>query len=153
MQVSEHFALEDLTRSQTALRKGIDNTPSDDIVASLTVLCTDLLEPARALWGVPVQIDSGYRCPELNDAVGGADRLGHVSEHVFGRAADCIPLGLDLQEAFDQVRRSDLPYDQVIFECKAWIHLGKAADGVDPRRQALLASGGPGAWRYSPVAD
>ena len=151
--LSDHFTLEDLTRSQTALRKGIDNTPSDDIVTALTGLCNDLLEPARALWGVPVSIDSGYRCPELNDAVGGANKPGHVSEHVYGRAADCIPIGLNLQEAFDQARHSDLPYDQIIFECLAWIHLGKAADGVEPRRQALLASGGPGNWHYTPVTD
>lgn len=148
MELSEHFTLEDLVRSQTALRKGIDNTPGPEIVANLTQLCMELLEPARALWGVPVSVDSGYRCPALNEAVGGAA----TSEHLLGCAADCIPQGLDLQAAFDLIRKSDLPYDQVIFECRSWIHIGHARPGQEPRRQALTATGGPGAWHYQEVA-
>ena len=144
MNLSEHFALEDMVRSQMALRKGINNTPPEDVVENLGTLCTTLLEPARALWGVPVQIDSGYRCTALNAAVGGA----LMSAHVLGLAADCVPQGLDLQQAFDLVRKSDLPFDQMIFECHAWIHLALPHPGDAPRRQALTATGGPGAWRY-----
>jgi len=146
-QLSVNFALEDLTRSQTAARLGIDNTPSQEVVGQLTALCEQLLEPARALLGVHLQVDSGYRCPNLNAHVGGAP----TSAHVDGRAADVVPLGLDLQKAFDLLRKSQLPFDQVIFECQAWIHLALARPGVAPRRQALTASGGPGAWRYQLV--
>ena len=150
-QLSEHFTLEELVASSTAQERGIDNTPSQEIIDALTVLATTLLEPARALAGVPFHVDSGYRCEALNHAVGGADRPGHVSEHEFGRTADCIPEGASLQEVFDKIRLSDLPYDQVIIECNAWIHLGMAAAGATPRREALTASGGPGAWHYERV--
>ena len=146
--LSEHFTVDAMTFSQTATRKGIDNTPSQPVIDCLTALCTTLLEPARALLGVPLRVDSGFRCEALNEAVGGAK----TSAHLDGRAADCVPEGLDLQEAFDTLRASDLPYDQIIFECKAWIHLAIAREGENPRRQALTATGGPGAWHYQQVS-
>jgi len=145
--MSEHFSLESLTFSQTATRKGIDNTPPQQAIDSLNLLCSTLLEPARALLGCPFRVDSGFRCEALNEAVGGA----RTSAHLDGRAADCIPEGMDLQAAFDKIRLSDLPYDQVIFECQAWIHLAIARDGETPRRQALTAAGGPGHWTYQEV--
>ena len=148
-QLSANFTLEELIFSQTALRKGIDNTPTQDIIDNLTTLCNDFLEPARQLLGVSFHIDSGYRCLELNTAVGGAA----TSEHLYGCAADCIPQGLDLQECFDKLRHSDLQYDQIIFECKSWIHLGMCEEGKTPRHQALTATGSPGAWHYQPVTD
>jgi hypothetical protein len=147
MQLSPNFSLDSLTRSQTALRKGIDNKPPQQAIDNLTLLCSTLLEPARALLGVPLMVDSGFRCQALNEAVGGAS----TSEHLFGRAADLVPEGMDLREAFDKLRSSALPYDQIITECNAWIHLGMAAEGVTPRRQAMSAMGSAGHWTYSPV--
>jgi hypothetical protein len=149
MNLSPHFTLEELTFSQTALRKGIDNTPAAGAVENLTTLCATLLEPARDLLGVPLHLDSGFRSPALNEAVGGAK----TSAHMDGRAADCIPQGADLRQAFDRLRRSDLPYDQIIYECSAWIHLAIARKGETPRREALTATGGPGNWAYQPVSD
>lgn len=148
-QITPNFSLEELTRSQTALRLGIPNDPDDAQVQNLARLCHDLLEPARAILGVPFHVDSGFRCQRLNAAVGGAG----TSAHLDGRAADIIPQGLDLQVCFDELRKSDLPYDQIIFECHAWIHLAVARPGETPRRQALTATGGPGAWHYQGVAD
>jgi hypothetical protein len=145
--LSDNFSLDEMTRSQTALRKGIDNTAPDAVVGSLKATCATLLEPARTLWGVSVHVDSGYRSPALNESVGGSA----TSAHCWGGAADLIPQGLDLQQAFDMIRQSDIPYDQVIFECKAWIHLGMAKDGSEPRKMALTATGGPGAWHYQRV--
>ena len=145
--MSEHFTLEDLTRSQTASRKGIDNMPPQQAIDSLNLLCSTLLEPARALLGVPLSVDSGFRCEALNEAVGGAK----TSAHLDGRAADLVPQGMDLQAAFDKLRTSDLPYDQIIFECHAWIHLAIARPGETPRRMALTAAGGPGHWTYQEV--
>ena len=144
MQLSEHFSLDSLTQSQTALRKGIDNTPPQQAIDNLTLLCSILLEPARALLGVPLMVDSGFRCQALNEAVGGASN----SAHLEGRAADLVPEGMDLREAFDRLRSSDLPYDQIIMECNAWVHLGMAPN---PRRQALSAMGSAGHWTYSQV--
>jgi hypothetical protein len=145
--MSEHFTLDDLTRSQTASRKGIDNTPPQQAIDSLNLLCSTLLEPARALLGVPISVDSGFRSEALNEAVGGAKS----SAHLDGRAADLVPQGVVLQAAFDLLRKSSLPYDQVIFECRAWIHLAIARPGETPRRMALTAAGGPGHWSYQEV--
>jgi len=145
--MSEHFPLESLTASQTAARKGIDNTPPPPAIAYLQLLTSTILEPARALLGVPFRVNSGFRCEALNEAVGGATH----SAHMDGRAADVVPMGMDLREAFDRLRSSDLPYDQIIFECNAWLHLAIARTREAPRRQALSAVGTPGHWTYSLV--
>jgi hypothetical protein len=143
--LSPHFTLAELTFSQVAARKGIDNVPSTERIENLGQLCSVLLEPIRTLLGVPLHVDSGYRSVEVNAAVGGATK----SAHVEGRAADIIPIGMDLQEAFDLIRRSDLPFDQVIAECgPAWIHVAIAAI---PRRQVLSCWGSPGNWHYVEV--
>lgn len=150
MQLSPHFSLAELTRSQTALRLGIPNEPDERIVANLTRLCALILEPARALLGVPLQISSGYRSPRLNGAVGGAPS----SAHLEGRAADVLTPGLDLVAAFDTLRHSALPYDQIIQECgpTGWVHIAVARDGESPRREMLTATGHAGAWKYERVA-
>lgn len=147
IQLSEHFSLEELIFSQVASRKGLDNTPNDFEVMNLTRLCVEILEPSRILLGVPLHVDSGFRAPLVNTAVGGA----LSSAHKDGRAADCIPIGMHLQAAFDRLRTSKLPYDQIIIEYNAWIHMAIAPTDVPPRREALVASGYPGTWTYHPV--
>lgn len=150
VELSQNFSLEQMSRSDTALRRGIDNSPNAGEVANLVRLCESLLEPAQALLGVPLVINSGFRCPALNQAIGGATN----SAHMDGRAADFVlPRGMSLKDAFEALRKSSLPYDQVIFECNAWIHLAVAGAGSDPRRQALTASGGPGHWSYMRVQE
>ena len=145
-QLSPHFTLEELVFSESAQRLGVDNTPTDQIIANLTHLCVVALEPARALWNVPVHVDSGYRCPELNKDVHGV----YDSEHIFGHAADCVPQGISLIDAFRAIRNSGIVFDQLIIEENAWIHIGLAADGVTPRRECLVAQGTPGHWTYAP---
>jgi zinc D-Ala-D-Ala carboxypeptidase len=146
--ISEHFTYEELTRSQTALRRGFDNTPNVGQIENLHRLAIMILEPVRNLLGVPMQVDSGFRCPELNAAVGGAEQSAHLDVD----ACDFVPIGMSLQEAFDRIRHSPLPYDQIIIECNAWIHIGIAPTGRSPRRQALTASGHAGAWHYEEVS-
>jgi hypothetical protein len=146
--MSEHFTIAELIYSHDAEANGIDNTPSDEIVANLNHLCDVALEPARALWNVPVDIDSGFRCAALNNFEHGvAD-----SEHLYGHAADCVPRGIALIDAFLAIRASDIPFDQLIIENNRWIHIGLAADGVTPRRECLVAQGTPGHWHYVPYA-
>lgn len=145
LRLSEHFALAEMVRSQTALRRGIANQPNEEVLINLRTLCVTLLEPVRALLGVPIQITSGYRSPLLNRAVGGAMN----SAHTDGLAADIIPVGMELREAFDKIRASEISYDQIILECDAWIHIALPRHDREPRRQALLAEGRPGAWRYT----
>ncbi|MBS1729856.1 MAG: peptidase M15 [Bacteroidetes bacterium] len=136
MQITPHFTLEELVFSSTALRHGLDNTPGEAEVANLTRLCEVLLEPARdLLGGVAFKVDSGFRSRELNALVHGVPS----SAHLDGRAADVVPDGLDLALCFEELRKSDLPFDQIIFECHAWIHLAVARVGEQPRREALMA--------------
>lgn len=143
--LSPHFSLSEMTRSQTAARRGFDNAPSPEAVANLQRLCVDLLEPIRALLGARMTVDSGYRCSAVNAAVGGSA----TSAHLDGRACDFVPVGLSLDAAFDLICESSLPFDQAIVECNGWIHVGIAKAGETPRRQALTASGGPGHWTYT----
>jgi hypothetical protein len=142
--LSDHFTLGELIFSQKALRLGIDNTPAPDKVANLTRLATAILEPARVILGVPLHVDSGYRCSVLNADVGGAIH----SAHMDGRAADIVPVGLSLVAAFAMLKRSAIPFDQLIIECGAWLHMSVAADGAVPRGEFLSATGSPGDWHY-----
>lgn len=146
--LSTHFTLEELTFSQVALRTGLDNTPTPANIENLTRLCEQLLEPARTILGVPLHIDSGFRSDLVNSAIGGA----MDSAHLDGRAADVIPIGMPVLDAFHALRADSLPFDQIIFECATWIHLAIAPPGAIPRREALLASGHAGAWHYELVA-
>lgn len=146
MQLTPNFSLEELTFSQTAARLGFDNTPNPAQQANLLSLCQTLLEPARIVLGVPLHVDSGFRSEWLNTQVGGAID----SAHLDGRAADIIPIGLDLHDAFLKLKTmAGLPIDQLIIECDAWLHLAIAPSGQQPRLQFLVASGGPGHWTYA----
>ena len=146
--LSPNFTLEELVYSHDAEANGIDNSPTPEIIANLTRLCVVALEPARAIWGVPVHIDSGYRCTALNTLEHGV----WDSEHLFGCAADCVPQGLTLLYAFRLIRQSTIPYDQLIIENNLWIHIGLAAIGITPRLQCLVAHGFPGHWTYVPYS-
>ena len=82
----KYFSISELTSSATALREGIDNTPTESAYHLLHVLVEQLLDPIREAWGEPIVVSSGYRCPELNALVGGAQ----YSHHLLGCAADLI---------------------------------------------------------------
>jgi hypothetical protein len=129
MDLSTHFTLEELVHSQTADRQDIDNTPTAEIVENLRILARGL-EAVRALLGRPMIISSGYRCPRLNQVVGGATN----SDHMRGLAADfiCPQLGTPAELA-QRIRASDIVYDQLIYEY-TWCHIGFAPA---LRRQAL----------------
>ena len=147
MNLSPHFTLEELTYSSTAARHGIDHTPPAEVVTELIRLCLTVLEPARLLLQEPFHVDSGYRCPAVNALVKGAKN----SQHMLGQAADVIPDKLNLQAAFDKVRLSAVPYDQLILECGSWLHMSCSADNVGPRRMALIGSLVNGLWVYQRV--
>ena len=146
--MTPHFSYTELVTSPTALRLGIDNTPNQAQTSNLARLSDVLLEPARVLLGVPMHVNSGYRSRALNARIGGAV----ASAHMDGRACDFVPVGLSLRVAFETLRTSDLPYDQIIIECNAWIHIAIAPADRQPRREALTASGSPGHWTYEAVA-
>ncbi len=82
--LSANFSLNELTKSETAIRNGLDNTPTQEVVDNLRTLCENVLQPVREGYGVAVKVNSGYRAPEVNAAVGGS----RTSDHCKGQAAD-----------------------------------------------------------------
>ena len=129
--LSRHFTLEELTFSQTASRKNIDNTPSLEVVAQLTRLAY-CMEQVRALLGGPIRITSGYRSPALNSAIGGAKNSAHMS----GFAADfvCPSYGFPL-DIVKAISASSIKFDQCIQE-GTWVHI---SFDPDMRREVLTA--------------
>jgi len=128
MKLSEHFTLEELIRSTTAARLGIDNTPTQDIINNLTKVA-DLLEKVRNIFGLPIIISSGYRCSRLNKLVGSKPS----SKHVQGLAVDFRVYGKTPLEVCQAIERAKLQYDQCILEFynphtgDGWTHLGLAS--------------------------
>lgn len=149
-QLSEHFTLEEFVRTST----GLPNEPGEAQVANLRRLAETGLEPLRAVWGVPIKVNSGFRSLAVNKRVGGANN----SAHLKGNAADIIPVGLDLSRAFETARLSPIPFDQLILEempnGSRWIHfsMGTGRPG-QPRRMALRAFGDHGIMRYRRVSE
>ena len=128
--LSPHFTLEEMTASQEAARREINNTPSLAIIENLRVMC-EKLEAVREFLGRPMIVSSGYRCPELNAAIGGAPK----SAHMTGFAVDFICPGFGSPvDVCRAIGKSGLQYDQVIHEYGRWTHLS-----FDPqqRREAL----------------
>lgn len=130
-QLSPHFSLEEMTFSQTAARRGIDNTPPEGVRQRLETTAARMEGVRRALGEKPIRVSSGYRSPALNDAIGGSD----TSAHTLGWAVDftCPGFGTPLQVA-KALAESGIPFDQLIHEHGSWVHIS-----FDPRgRQQLL---------------
>lgn len=125
--MAEFFTKSELTRSDTARIRGIDNTPTPEASAALDALMWNVLDPIRRMWGKPIIVNSGYRCPELNAAVGGSA----TSQHMKGEAAD-ITAGdpTKNKELFDMIAQSATPFDQLIDEKNyRWIHVSYRPNG------------------------
>lgn len=132
----KYFTIAELTKSATAKRKGIDNSPSSTVMANLTALVEKVLDPLREAYGKPIVVTSGYRCERLNRAVGGA----LSSQHVKGQAADIRSVQDTPEEnkkLYDLIVKLGLPFDQLINEYGYdWVHV---SFGPRHRRQKLLA--------------
>lgn len=129
----KHFTIDELCRSDTARSRGIDNTPTEEVRKNLTALVGNVLDPLRDWYGKPIYVNSGYRCPALNKAVGGVAN----SQHLTGQAADIDTR--DTAENRKLMRRIEdsLDFDQLIWENGgAWVHVSYRADGKN-RRQVL----------------
>lgn len=143
MQLTPNFSLEELISSDTALRRGIDNTPDGIVSGNLRQYTAPGLEQVRTLLGNnPVRIASGYRCPALNTLIGGSK----TSAHVHGLAADFTApeYGTPAQIA-RAIAASAIQFDQLIME-GTWVHIGFAPV---PRRELLTAHFLAGRVRYS----
>lgn len=145
--LSPNFSLEELTRSQTAVRHGIDNTPSDEQLDNLTRLCMTVLQPLRTALGAPIMVTSGLRIKALNEMIGGSSD----SDHLYGCAADIVAVGFSpLQVArILEGHLEDWPIRQVIHEFGRWVHVSTTRKREEePRRELLTATRFDGQTRY-----
>lgn len=120
----KYFSISEMIRSDTARRLGIDNTPPDSIKKNLTLFIDKVLDPIREDWGSPIIVSSGYRCPELNKAVGGVKTSGHM----YGFCADLQVKG-DLRKfsnfVIEWMKEHQMKWDQIIWEKSGnvtWLH-------------------------------
>lgn len=150
MNLSPHFTLEEMIKSQAGDRAGIDNLPSAAHREALRALCVSVLEPIRERFG-PVVINSGYRGPELNRMVGGAAS----SQHCSGEAADIEVPGMSNGDLARWIEKH-LEYDQLILECykpgipsSGWVHVSYKAHTPN-RKQELTATVVNGKMVYTP---
>ena len=141
MQLSGHFSLSELTKSQTAERKGISNKPTLEHIENLTELCTHILEPTRRNFSKPIVITSGYRAEELCEAIGSKT----TSQHAKGQAADFEMFGLD-NKSLAKYIKNNLIFDQLILEfynqddpSSGWVHCSYSKE--ENRKEALFYNG------------
>ena len=151
MKLTAHFALSEFTRSESAKREGLDNTPTAEHLENLKTLCEKVLEPIKLRFG-SINISSGYRGKMLNHFIGGSVN----SDHCVGRAADLdmddSGSGVTNTEIFNYIK-DNLDYDQLIWEFGTkekpdWVHVGYR--GKDNRKQTLRATKVNGKSHYSP---
>lgn len=135
MKITEHFSLGEISKSDTAIRFGIDNSVPSELMSNLKKMC-EKLEEVRALFDKPVKITSFYRSPELNTKVGGSK----TSAHKDCRACDFTVKGVDVVDVFSNIKSSNIIFDQLILESSktsTWIHLGIEKDGEKPRQMVM----------------
>tara|TARA_R100000544_G_C2183473_1_gene38055 strand:+ start:7 stop:468 length:462 start_codon:yes stop_codon:yes gene_type:complete len=140
MKLSNNFSLAEMTKSQTATRKGIDNKPSTAHIENLIHLAETVLQPVREHFGKPVAISSGYRSPALCEAIGSSSK----SQHAQGEAADFEIHGVDNKELATWISKNT-DFDQLILEFynegdpnSGWVHCSVVKSGS--RKQILKAS-------------
>ena len=149
VRLSENFSLQEFTKSQTATRQGLDNIPNDEHLASATALFENVVQKVRDNFGVTV-INSGYRGPALNTAVGGSSN----SQHCKGEAVDIECPGTGNYDVAKWIE-SNLDFDQLILEFytpgipdSGWVHVSYKTEGN--RKQSLTAMKEDGKTVYKP---
>lgn len=130
----KYFTIEELTHSDTAISKGIDNSPTIQEEQNLVALIENVLDPLREAYGRPLIVTSGFRCEKLNKAVKGSS----TSQHRFGQAADIRSkedTKSENKKIFDLAQQLNLPFDQLIDEYDYnWVHISYSPRN---RRQVL----------------
>ena len=153
-QLTEHFTLGEMIVSPTAKRLGIPNTPTPAHIENMRYCCEKILEPVRAKFG-PVTINSSYRAPLVNKAVGGSA----TSQHVNGQAIDFEVKGVSNKVVADWVA-DNLEFDQVILEFytagdknSGWVHASIKKGGGNRKQRLIATKSKAGGTKYTPVAD
>jgi zinc D-Ala-D-Ala carboxypeptidase len=150
MQLTENFSLHELTKSETALRHGLDNTPGEQEIANLRTLAEQVLQPVRTAYGRGVKVNSGYRAPEVNAAVGGS----RTSDHCRGQAADIEIPGIPNYDLAKYIA-DNFKFTQLILEFytpgipdSGWVHV--SYDPANLKCQTLTAMRENGKTVYKP---
>jgi|TARA_R100000306_G_scaffold60475_1_gene60617 zinc D-Ala-D-Ala carboxypeptidase len=146
--LSTHFSLKELTRSQTAERKGIKNHPNDREIENLKLVCENILEPVREHYGIPFTPSSGFRSFELNKAIGSSSK----SQHITGKAVDFEIPGVPNMEVALWIKEH-LDYDQLLLEFykekipdSGWVHCSYV--GQENRKESKRFDG----RKWSPLS-
>ncbi|UFS56925.1 D-Ala-D-Ala carboxypeptidase family metallohydrolase [Comamonadaceae bacterium M7527] len=152
--LTRNFSLEEMTKSETALRHGLDNTPSPEIVACMTELAGKVLQPVRDHFGMAVHVNSGYRSVEVNAKVGGSP----TSEHCKGMAADIEIPGLPNHELAEWIAEH-LKFTQLILEFytpgvpdSGWVHVSFDPDNLKCQKLTAMRDNGRTVYRNGLVA-
>lgn len=156
MQLTEHFNLAEMIVSPTAKRLGLSNNPTAEHIANMKFVCEKILEPVRAHFGKPVQINSSYRSPLVNKAVGGSP----TSQHSNGEAVDFEIPGISNKVVADWVA-DNLEFDQVILEFynakdgtnSGWVHASIKRNGQNRKQRLIASKSKSGGTVYTPVKD
>lgn len=138
MNITDNITLEELLRSSQAERYGINNfAPPYSVIVSLTKLCVNVLEPVIEHFHEPLRISSGYRCPKLNELVGGV----YQSQHINGQAVDIYLDGdTEREQRYFQFIRSSIDFDQLILEgnqSTSWIHVSYVSPSLNRHKSWL----------------
>ena len=147
--LSENFTLSEMVKSETALRHGLDNIPGQTEVDNLRLLAEKVLQPVREHYKKGVKVNSGFRHPEVNAAVGGSK----TSDHCKGQAADIEIPGVANADLAEWIK-DNLEFDQLIYEFgndtnPDWVHVSYESTGKQ-RKQVLRAYKEAGKTKYKP---
>ena len=145
MKISQHLSLSEVTRSETAKRKGISNTPTAEHLDNFKLLAEKVFEPIRAHFGVPIHISSGYRSKELNDAIGGSQTSQHSKGQAIDIDMDGSTNGITNKMIFDFIK-DKLDFDQLIWEFGTdknpdWVHVSYTKAGNRKQKLKAVRSG------------
>jgi hypothetical protein len=150
MNLTKNFTLSEMTKSETALRHDMDNSPDQTAISNLQALAVHVLQPVRDHYGKGVKVNSGYRSPDVNARVGGS----RTSDHTRGMAADIEIPGVSNHELAEWVK-ANLPYTQLILEFytrgvpdSGWVHV--SYDPANLKKQDLTAVKEGGKTVYLP---
>jgi zinc D-Ala-D-Ala carboxypeptidase len=149
MKISDHVSFKEAIKSNTALRRGIDNTPNRYEQTNMEIIAEKIFEPLREWAGGPIKINSFYRCEELNRAIGGSSR----SQHCEGRAMDIDDtFGHKTNAEMFEYIRNNLSFDQLIWEFgddnnPAWVHVSYVS-GDQNRLRVMKAEKVNGKTQY-----
>jgi hypothetical protein len=139
MNLTKNFTLSEMTKSETALRHGMDNTPDQTVISNMQALAVNVLQPVRDHFARGVKVNSGFRHPEVNARVGGS----RTSDHTRGMAADIEIPGVPNHELAEWIK-ANLPYTQLILEFytrgvpdSGWVHV--SYDPANLKKQDLTA--------------